>query len=66
LLRVCESVLEDPSKVDELLPPAEGFFFGSNEIDDWYWDDIKATIGTIQRLLNDVSEDWDFYYASSW
>jgi hypothetical protein len=66
LLRVCESVLEDPSTVDELLPPAEGFFFGSNEIDDWYWDDVKATVGTIQRLLNDVSEDWDFYYASSW
>lgn len=66
LLRVCETVLSDPSKADDILPPAEGFFFGSNTIDDWYWDDVKTTIGTIQRLLTDVSEDWDFYYASSW
>ena len=66
LLAVCEKVLDDPSKVDDILPPSEGFFFGSTEIDDWYWDDVKATIGTIKRLLTDVSEDWDFFYASSW
>ena len=66
LLKICETVLDDPSRVNEILPPSEGFFFGSTQIDDWYWDDVKATIGTIKRLLSDVSEDWDFFYASSW
>lgn len=66
LRTVCNEVLEDPKKADDLLPPAEGFFFGSSKIDDWYWDDVKATIGTIDRLLENTSEDWEFYYASSW
>jgi hypothetical protein len=66
LVSVCEEVLSDPSKADDLLPPSEGFFFGSNQIDDWYWDDLKETIGTIKRLLENTSNDWEFYYASSW
>ena len=66
LVGVCEEVLSDPSKADDLLPPSEGFFFGSTEIDDWYWDDIKATIGTIKRMLENTPDDWEFYYASSW
>jgi len=66
LLGVCEEVLSDPSKVDDLLPPAEGFFFGSTTIDDWYWDDVKDTIGMVKRLLENTSDEWEFYYASSW
>jgi hypothetical protein len=66
LLGVCKEVLDDPSKADDLLPPAEGFFFGSAQIDDWYWDDLKETIGTIDRLLVNTTDEWEFYYASSW
>jgi len=66
LLEVCEEVLGDPSKADDLLRPSEGFFFGSTNIDDWYWDDVKETIGTIKRLLENTSDEWEFYYASSW
>jgi hypothetical protein len=66
LLGVCNEVLSDLSKADDLLPPAEGFFFGSTKIDDWYWDDLKETIGKITRILENTSEEWEFYYASSW
>ena len=66
LLDTCEAVVADPSKADELLPPAEGFFFGSANIDDWYWDDLKATIETMKSLLEDTGNEWEFYYASSW
>jgi hypothetical protein len=66
LIGVCEEVLANPSKADDLLPIAQGFFFGSTKIDDWYWDDIKETIGTIRRLLSNTSDEWEFYYASSW
>jgi hypothetical protein len=66
LLGVCNEVLSDFRKADDLLPPAEGFFFGSTKIDDWYFDDIKSTIGMIERLLKNTSDEWEFYYASSW
>jgi len=67
LLDVCKEVLSNPSRSEELLPPRAGFFFGSDKIDSWYWDDIKETIGGLERLLADsVSPEWEFYYASSW
>jgi len=66
LVGVCVEVLANPSKADDLLRPAEGFFFGSSQIDDWYWDDVKDTISTISRLLENTSAEWEFYYASSW
>ena len=32
-----------------------------------YWDDIKATIEGLENILqSSVSDNWDFYYASSW
>ena len=67
LLSVCKEVIADPSKAEELLPPEAGFFFGSAEVNDWYWDDIKATIEGLENILqSSVSDNWDFYYASSW
>lgn len=66
LLGVCNEVLADFSKADDLLPPADGFFFGSTKIDDWYWNDLKDTIGFITRILDNTSDEWEFYYASSW
>lgn len=64
LKRLCEEVLENPKKAKELLPPCEGFFFGSNEIDEWYFQDLKYTIETINKVLE--NKDGDIYYHSSW
>ena len=54
---------KDPSK----LIPQAGFFFGSTDIDEWYWQGIKSTIKQIKRLteLPDFNE-LSFYYQSSW
>jgi hypothetical protein len=60
-------VLKDSSLAMELLPPASGFFFGSTEIDDWYWEDLKHTFKTISEVLDKM--DWDnkvLMYQSSW
>lgn len=65
LLDLCKETLEtkDASK----LPPVAGFFFGSTEVDEWYWSDIEHTILTIEKVLNDKTlEGFDFYYRSSW
>ena len=54
---------KDPS----LLAPVGGFFFGSTDIDEWYWHGIKDTIKQLSKLteLPDF-EDLSFYYQSSW
>ena len=62
---LCEQVLEDRDKAGELLPPQAGFFFGSQAIDEGYFDDIKHTIQVIDRALS-LPESWEFVYRSSW
>lgn len=62
---LCLKVLE--TKDGSLLPPCKGFFFGSTEVDDWYWKDMKETAATLTKLLKDKRlEDWGFSYRSSW
>jgi hypothetical protein len=65
LLGVLEQAhaLQDESK----LPPTSGFFFGSYEVDEWYWDRVEAAVSTISGLINDT--DWEnekLYYFASW
>ena len=65
LRETCRQALfaKDPS----LLPPQAGFFFGSYDIDEYYWSDIKDTIKQIDRVLalSEMSK-LSFYYTSSW
>ena len=69
LRHLCNQVLVDPSKADELLPTQSGFFFGSTEVDEWYLEDLKYTVERLDVLL-DLPEVKDykinFYYSSSW
>ena len=50
-----------------LLPPTPGFFFGSYDIDEYYWNDLKYTKAELERVLSlpELSE-LSFYYSSSW
>jgi len=65
LLNTC--TLAITNKNPNLLPPQAGFFFGSTDIDEWYWQDLMNTINQIQRVLK-LSEKskLSFYYTSSW
>jgi hypothetical protein len=65
LLTTCRQALfkKDPSE----LPPQAGFFFGSYDIDEYYWSDIKNTIKQLDRLVKLSNfENLSFYYQSSW
>lgn len=65
LLKICKRVLE--TKNSDELPPCWGFFFGSTDIDQWYWEDITATIEQIEAALeNPLFNHCSFYYHSSW
>lgn len=67
LLELCRQVKEGGQEVaEELLPPQQGFFFGSYDIDEWYWQDIDNTIEQLAEVLADTPEDWDFIYQASW
>ena len=72
---ICNEILankDDKSMAEELLPPAEGFFFGSNDIDEWYYQDIQYTADRLKAVLELAKQDRDnenyitFSYQSSW
>ena len=64
----CKELLidKDPKKAEELLPPVSGFFFGSIDIDEWYWENVKETATMLDNILTEVPEDWYFEYQASW
>lgn len=49
----------------ENLPPTEGFFFGSTEVDEWFWQDMQVTVAQLDRAL-DLGGSFEFFYESSW
>ena len=79
LLEIINQILEIKTpvaremKAEELLPTdIEGCFFGSKEYDDWYYQDLKRTKDTLDKLFEyqataDSGKCFDsFYYQSSW
>lgn len=50
----------------ELLPPGEGFFYGSQELDEWYKQDIEYSIELFVKALELKNKDYDIYYDASW
>ena len=66
LQNVCKEVLLNPEKAEDLLPPTSGFFFGSYEIDEWYWDSVKDTTEKLANIIKENEEDATFEYQASW
>lgn len=60
----CLEVLTDNSKAEDLLPTGAGFFFGSTDYDEFYFQDLKNTVEIIDRCLNSKFDS--FQYQSSW
>ncbi len=61
-----KEVLADHSKAEDLLPPQEGFFFGSTDTNDWYFEDLKNTVEGLDRVFENAGEWPEFSYQSSW
>lgn len=63
---LCADILEHPdAERDSDLEPTEGFFFGSTEKDEYYYDDLRNTVEGINRALT-LDPSFSFYYCSSW
>jgi hypothetical protein len=50
----------------ELLPPTQGFFFGSDNIDEHYLQDIEETIEKLSTVLSTKEKGERFYYYAWW
>ena len=56
------------------LKPKAGFFFGSTEIDEWYWEELERASASLREILAGYKKDCDnglagvvsFEYHSSW
>jgi hypothetical protein len=66
LLDACRQVLKNKKLANELLPPASGFFFGSTDVDQYYFDDIQSTIAILEHVLSPELDGWEIYYQASW
>ena len=68
LREVCIKVLTSHTEeaAFELLPPTSGFFFGSTEVDEWYWSDVSDTIDKLNTALEQSVDDAMFEYYASW
>lgn len=63
LVALCQKVLDKELTTEDNLPCQSGFFFGSTEYDEYYFEDLKNTIEQLTPLLK---EEGEFYYTSSW
>ena len=65
LLKLVNAVLTEPTKAADLLPTQEGFFFGSYEYGNDYFQDLKETKDGVEKILSEP-DNGSFYYQSSW
>ena len=56
----------DNDVLQDILPPTQGFFFGSDTIDDYYKEDIVNTMNFLQEELSTSDDDAEYEYYASW
>ena len=72
LLVIVDSVLANNELAMLFLPPKEGFFFGSVDLDDYYFDDLRSTQQIVTEALKSYPEEDGgifkpyFVYRASW
>ena len=68
LCEICRAIWKEPEgvrrneKAMELLPPQDGFFFGSTKIDEWYYEDLAYTL----KVLDGIKGYGEYVYRASW
>ena len=65
LKKLCEKVLAFRHLAVECLPTGSGFFFGSTDYDEYYFQALEQTVKIIDECL-ELPDSWEFEYRSSW
>jgi len=68
LLELCKEVMANKGRANKLLPTASGFFFGTLDYGDYYFEDVQSTITRLEELMSnsEIADNFEFYYQSSW
>ena len=66
LMSDCRLVLSDCSKASDVLPCEEGFFFGSQVYDDYYFENLAETERMLAQVISDTTEDDELFYHAWW
>lgn len=67
LLVICLDIQKNKGIASSELPTSAGFFFGSTEYDEYYFQDIEDTIEILGRVLEDTDFEKEIvFYRSSW
>lgn len=68
LEELCRKVSKDGTGevAGELLPISTGFFFGSEQYDEYYFEDTDRTAKRLGEILDVIPNGDDFYYQASW
>lgn len=59
-------VFDCEDEITELLPPTQGFFYGSGDIGEYYKETIDETIRFLENEIPLCTEDDEFEYYGSW
>jgi hypothetical protein len=65
LIALIQEVLDNKGSANKNLPTAAGFFFGSTDIDDYYFEDLKYSLETLTKV-SELPENLELYYHASW
>lgn len=63
LVLVIDEVLKNNKIANERLPTKSGFFFGSTEYNEWYFDSLKETKNHLEDILENTNYEYYLYYA---
>lgn len=67
LITTINKVLKNKKLAKELLPCQEGFFFGGQDYDEYYFGSLKGAKEILTTFLNKpIANDCDFEYHASW
>ncbi|MCD8253482.1 MAG: hypothetical protein LUD40_16495 [Phocaeicola dorei] len=62
----CDLVLNNHKLASQYLPTSEGFFFGSDEYDEYYFEDVKRTAREIKNICKLVEWDTEVLLYHEW
>ena len=65
LRALCQRVLDFRHLATDQLPPQQGFFFGSTDVDEYYFQDLEDTVRQLDEALT-LPPAWEFEYRASW
>jgi hypothetical protein len=59
---VVDIIQKEPDKAKLMFPPTEGFFFGSMEVDEGYWEDVQELKELVPKLRDLVDNGFTIEY----